>query len=321
MGMEGMILMGAFFAFLTANKTGSLMGGLVAGAAGGAAVATLMAIIAVEFKANQIVTGVGLILFATGLTSYLFQTIFTITPEAMNPIGTVAIPGLARLGGVGRALFDQQPLVYLAFTMVPLTSILLYKTRWGIIVRAVGESPRAADAAGVSIRRVQWGCTLFAGVMGGLAGAYLSIGDVGTFTDQMSGGRGFLVLAAVLFGRWRPRWVVASCLLFAASDALQLRLQGLPSVPREVWAGLAVVVTGYAVYAWLHHSGLVRVGLPVLMGVAAVILFGLNPEVQIAPQLWLSLPYLLALAVLAGSMGHTRIPTHLGIAYDRSEAT
>lgn len=320
-GMEGMILTGAFFGFLAEDKSGSATAGLAAGAAAGLFIGILMAVIAVELKANQIVTGVGLILFATGLTSYLFQTLFTITPQAMNPIAPVSIPGLVRLGGVGRALFDQQPLVYLAFALIPAVSLLIYRTRWGINIRAVGESPRAADTAGVNVRRVQWSCTLFAGAMGGLAGALLSVGNVGTFTEQMSGGRGFLVLAAVLFGRWRPRWVLASCLLFAASDALQLRLQGLPSVPREVWAALAIALVIYAAHSWARKGGVATIVLPALAAMGAFALFGLDPQVQVASQLWLSLPYLLALAVLAGSIGHTRIPSHLGVAYHRSEAT
>jgi simple sugar transport system permease protein len=320
-GMEGMILMGAFFGFLAENKTGDVIAGVAAGAAGGVTVGVLMAFIAVELKANQIVTGVGLILFATGLTAYLFETLFAITPEAMNPMSPVAIPGLADLGGAGRALFDQEPLVYVAFIMVPIVSVLLYRTRWGVSIRAVGEAPRAADTAGVSIRKVQWACTLFAGGMGGLAGALLSVGDVGTFTEGMSGGRGFLVLAAVLFGRWQPRWVVASCLLFAGSDALQLRLQGLPAVPREVWVAMAAVSFAFAAYAIWKKSGATRLAVGIALGMVGTILSVANPQVQIASQLWLSLPYLLALAVLAGSVGHTRIPTHLGIAYRRSEAT
>jgi simple sugar transport system permease protein len=322
-GLEGMILSGAFTAFWATWATGSLVVGVLAGMAGGAALGVVMCLLAIEAKADQIVAGVGINLLAIGLTTFAFDEIFGDRPQVtLDRVGTLAIPGLSDLGDLGAAIFARDPFVYAALLLVPAAWFLLFRTGWGLAIRAAGELPEAADTAGVSVRRVRWAATLTAATLAGLAGVFLSIAQLGIFRQEMSAGRGFLALTAVIFGRWRPGGVLVACLFLGTADALQLRLQGQDRVPDAVWYLIALVAAGYVAYvvASRHvRAGRMAVGLAVSAATAAVVLAVTDPRLELPAQLWLALPFLLALLALAGSVARARMPTALTIPYVRGE--
>jgi simple sugar transport system permease protein len=323
-GLEGMVLTGAFAAFFTYQRTGSLALGLLGGSFAGLLMGVVMAVLAIEARADQIVSGIAINLLAVGLTSFLNDEVYDGAYGGSLPrLPDVGIPGLSDLGGIGHALFDQDLVVYGTVVLVLFVSWAILRTPWGIALRAVGENPAAADAAGVSVRGMRWVGVLVAAACSGVAGAYLSIGEVGVFRNEMTGGRGFLALAAVIFGRWSPLGAVAACLTFAFADALQLRLQGTDSIPASVWfvaAGVAIVLV--VVVFWRRPSTIpVR---SLIIGTAAaivgIVLGTTDPSVSIPSSLWLAAPFVLALAALAGA-GHRRtaMPSALSIPYDREE--
>lgn len=319
-GLEGMVLTGAFFAFLGTYLTDSLLVGVLVGLGAGAVVAAIMALLAIQGRADQIVVGVGLNLLALGVTTFAFREVFSGQAEVhLDRLPVAPIPGLSRIPVLGPALFRQTIMVYAAFLLVGLAWFVLQRTRWGLAIRAAGERPAAADTAGVSVARVRWAGELVAGALAGVAGAFLSVGQLGLFIEGMSAGRGFLALAAVIFGGWRPLGVLAACLVFGAADALQLRLQAEATVPRQVWLLVAIVASGYLLLSATHRrltgGAVVALGLAGLAGA----LFVVAPPWHFPPQLWLTLPYVLALLALAGLVRRVRMPSALAVAYRRGQ--
>jgi simple sugar transport system permease protein len=321
-GLEGMMLSGAFFSFLGTWLWNNLLLGLLLGVVAGVVVASLMALLTIHARADQIVVGVGLNLVALGVTTFAYRQIFTSRTEVhLARPQPLHIPLLSEIPVVGQALFSQTLLVYLAFIGVAVAWFVLYRTSWGLAIRAAGEVPAAADTAGVSVARVRWVGTLTAGAMAGVAGAFLSVGQLGLFQEDMTAGRGFLALAAVIFGGWRPMGILAACLVFGAADALQLRLQAYASIPRQVWLVVALIAVAYVVATRLGSSAAVRSWLGLAMGIVvsgvAIWLFAAAPQVHFPPQLWLTVPYLLALLALAGLVGRVRMPSALATPYRR----
>jgi simple sugar transport system permease protein len=323
-GLEGMLLAGAFFSFLAVWGTDSLVAGIAAGVLAGAVLAALMALVTVDLKGDQIVAGIGINVLAIGLTTLGYDQIFGDRAQQVlvDTVPTASIPGLSSLGGVGAALFAQDPVTYFAFLLVPVLWFVMYRTTWGLAIRSAGEEPVAADAAGVSVRRVRWLTTLAAGGLSGLAGAYLAIVQLGLFRQEMSAGRGFLALAAVIFGRWHPGGVLAACVVFGAADALQLRLQGQSSVAHQVWMAVTVLAAAYALYRVVQargRPGAAGISIAVVAAGIGLVLFLSRPSIDLPSQLWLALPFLLALFALAGATGRARMPSALTLAYRRGE--
>jgi len=321
-GLEGMMLFGAFFAFLGADMTGSLVLGVLIGVAAGVALAALMALLSVEAGADQIVVGIGLNVLAAGVTGYLYETAFGGDQVILSTIGNWSVPGFDRLPVVGETFFDASPFTYLAILLVPTVWFLLYRSNWGLAIRAAGEMPEAVDAAGINVRGVRWAATLWAGALAGLGGATLSIGQTGVFTEGMTAGRGFLALAAVIFGKWRLGGVVLACSLFGSADAVQLRLQATSSVPSQVWVAIALAAGVAVGYALLRGR---RLGVGASLAAAAVIGVALalaiaQPELNLPSQLWLAFPYILTLLALAGFVGRARLPKALALPYHRADA-
>jgi ABC-type uncharacterized transport system permease subunit len=323
-GLEGMILCGAFFGFLVAWQIDSRPLGMIAGALAGMILAVGMGVLTIEAKADQIVAGVGLNILAVGVTTFAFDQILGDRGQVtLGSVGPLEIPVLSDLGGVGHALFAQDPVVYLAFLLIPVLALMMTRTRWGLAVRSVGEKPAASDTAGISVRRVRWMATLTAGALAGLAGAYLSVIQLGIFRQEMSAGRGFLALTAVIFGRWRPAGVAVACLVFGGADALQLRLQASSSVPTEVWVVIAAAGAAFLAWALLRQrrrpaerGSLIGAGIALVIGVALLVI---APSISLPSQLWLALPALLALFALAVTGGRARMPTALTLPYRRGE--
>jgi simple sugar transport system permease protein len=322
-GLEGMMLSGAFFAYLVAVKAHSVLLGTLAGVAAGVLFAVIMALLAVEAGADQIVSGVGINLAAVGLTSFLFDEIFSGgATSSLNTIAPVKIPLLSKIPSFGEPLFHRDPLVYLAFVLVPAAWFLLYRTHWGLATRAAGEMPAAADTSGISVRGVRWAGTLTAGALAGLGGAYLVVVDVGIFHQEMTAGRGFLALVAVIFGRWTPLGVFGACLALGGADALQLRLADHQDVPEQVWAVIAIVALIFVAYQVLKRRARAHAttnGSMLALATFGFALFAIAPNVSLPAELWRSLPYLLALIVLAGAVSRARMPARLTVPYRRGE--
>lgn len=229
-GLEGMMLFGAFGGVVGAFLSGSIVVGLLAALVGGLLFGLISAIATVRFDTEHMVTGLAANLLALGLTSFILRTVVgggrapVIHIPLLQP---VAVPFLADIPTLGPLLFQQPPLTYLAFLAVIAMSIFLHRTRGGLLVSAAGQNPMAVFAAGTDPVRVRFTALLAGGAVAGLAGAVLSLQQIGTFTDGMTGGRGYMALAAVIVGRWLPAGTLAGCLMFGATEALQLRAQTL----------------------------------------------------------------------------------------------
>jgi ABC-type uncharacterized transport system permease subunit len=323
-GLDGMVLTGAFAAFFVYQRSGSIALGFAAGIGAGLLMGAVMAGLAIEARADQIVSGIAINLLAVGLTSFLNDELYQGAYKgALHTLSDVWIPLLSGLGGIGEALFAQDVVIYLTVGLVCVVAWAMLRTPWGIALRAVGENPAAADAAGVSVRGMRWAGVLTAGACSGLGGAYLAIGEVGVFRNEMTGGRGFLALAAVIFGRWSPLGTVAACFIFAFADALQLRLQGTGAIPASVWLVVAAV-------AFLLVLGTLRRRPPadarvgatagLVVAAAAVVIAIAGADVDVPQSLWLAAPFVLALGALTAA-GHRRtaMPAALSIPYDREE--
>lgn len=245
-GIEGIMLTGAFAAMAVAYTTNSIIAGLCSAALAAVAMSAVFAVLAVNLAVNQVVAGTALDIFALGLTGVFYRRIFGITGEALTvrSLTRVRLGGLARIPIIGSALFDQNLLVYLAFALVPLIWALLYRSRYGLGLRAAGERPDAADALGLGVYGLRWQAILISGVMTGLSGAYLTLGYANTFVEGMTAGRGFIALAIVILGQWRPLGVAVASVLFGAALALQFTLQAANTgIPYQLFLALPYVLT------------------------------------------------------------------------------
>jgi simple sugar transport system permease protein len=243
--LEGYMLVSAFAAVAVSHYQGR-WAGLAAGAAAAAAVALIHAYLCISARLNQIISGLALNLLALGITGFLNSLVFGhgAAGTEVPAFSTLAIPGLSSLPVAGPALFDQTPFTYLAVLLVVGVVFYLRKTRSGLALHSVGEHPAAADARGISVTRVRYGATLASGLIAGIGGAALSIGLVNSFVENMTAGRGYIALAAVVFAGWRPLLAVAACLLFGLADAAQVWANVLNvNVPHEFLATAPYIVT------------------------------------------------------------------------------
>jgi simple sugar transport system permease protein len=253
-GLEGMMLIGAFAAMAVTYFSGAPVLGLLAAWVSGLAFAALFAYVVVAHSANQVVVGTAINLLAIGLTGVAYRAVFGVTGAALTVSGLAAlpIPGLSSLPIVGPAFFAQSALGYVAFALVPLIAFSLYKTIPGLQLRMVGENPRAAAAQGVAVEWTQTLALLACGVLAATAGAYLAIAYAHTFVEGMSAGRGFVALAIVIFGRWSAWGILGAALLFGLATALQFHVQALGlAIPYQFLLMLPYVLTllvlaGYA---------------------------------------------------------------------------
>ncbi len=223
--IEGMMLTAAFASAAVMVTAGNLWLAIPAGIVAGAAVGVFLAVLTVSLRLDQVVAGFVINIAAAGGTSFVFRSTFSesnaATPATLGPIN---IPILSSLPVIGPILFQQSPLVYVALALVAVVHVYLFHTRLGLRSRAVSENPKAADVAGINVYLVRYGAVILSGAFSGLAGAYL-IADVGSFSEGMTNGRGFIALAAVIFGKWRPVQAMIGALVFGFFDALQSQLQ------------------------------------------------------------------------------------------------
>jgi simple sugar transport system permease protein len=276
--LEGIMLIGAFFGTVTVLATNSPWLGVLVAILSGAAVASIHAFASINLRANQVVSGTALNLLALGVTGFLMELWYG-HPGTTDPVRTLRpVFGFEASGGgalaevwrwINGIVLSHTPIVYLAIIIAIVAQWAIYRTRWGLRLRALGEHPRAVDTVGVNVYRGRWVAVLISGGLAGLAGANLTLEQVGSFTENMTNGRGFIALAANIFGRWTPVGSYLASLLFGFADALQIKLQPLRDV------------------------------------------------INIPPQFFYMLPYLLTVIVLAGVVGRAVAPAADGVPYEK----
>jgi simple sugar transport system permease protein len=274
--MEGLMLVAAFAGTTAALLTGNTWLGVIAAIVGAGVFSALHAWASINLRSDQVISGTAINILALGVTGFLMETIFG-HPGTTDPVQTIppVFDWTPQVGGVLGTILTWIDIVFLSYTPIVYVGMFsavfltwaLYKTRWGLRIRALGEHPRAADTVGISVLRGRWGAVILSGIMAGLAGANLTLEQVGSFTEGMINGRGFIALAANIFGRWTPGGAYLASLLFGFADALQLKLQLFSDV------------------------------------------------IDIPPQFFLMLPYVLTVIVLAGVVGRAVAPAAVGKPY------
>lgn len=243
LGIEGIMMMGAFFGFLVTFFTGNPYFGLGSSLIVGFLMGLLMALVSVTLKAEQGISGIGLYMFGWGLSGLLFR-LYVGGITSIPGLGPLHLPVLSNIPHIGSILFNHNWIVYLAYLLVPVAWFVLFKTPWGLRVRAVGTTPEAADTLGVSVNAVRYQALIVGGVLAGLAGAYLTIGQANMYADNITAGRGFIAVALVYFGRWNPWGILAGSLLFSMADSFQLWVQVMGiTFPYELAVVLPYVTT------------------------------------------------------------------------------
>jgi general nucleoside transport system permease protein len=277
-GLEGMMLMGAFFGAWGADRTGSWVGGLAIGLAAGAALAFVHAIFSIHLRADQIVSGTAVNFLALGITGYLYNDIYgnNGTPDNLPAIPDVHLGWLDKIppSGLGNFLVQSigslNLMIWVSLALLPIAYLVMFKTSIGLRIRSVGEHPRAADTVGISVYGTRYAAVTLSGVLAAFGGVFLSLGYVNAFTENMTAGRGFIALAALIFGGWRPFGAFAACVLFGFSSALAQRLPDLSASESAAW-----------------------------------------------PVLFQTLPYVLTLIAVAGIIGRSIPPAAVGRPYEK----
>jgi len=244
-GLEGMMLMGAFSGVLVSYYTSNPWLGVLSAIVVGGLLGLVHAFLSVTLKGNQIVSGTGINILALGFTAYGSEVVWGSrgASDSVASLGVINIPILSNIPIIGEVLGTHTPLVYLMIIVVILTQILLFKTPIGLRLRAVGEHPAAADTAGVNVYKMKYLGIIASGILAGLGGVFLSLGHLSIFSYSMTGGRGFIALAAMIFGGWTPLGAFGASLLFGFTDALQMRLQSMGILPSQIILMLPYIIT------------------------------------------------------------------------------
>ena len=255
-GLEGMMLAGAFFGVLGADKFHSWAAGLGLAAVAGGCLALVYAIFAIHLRTDQIVGGTAINLLALGATGYFFIQVYGDqgSPGNLPRIPNVNIPGLQHVTFFGDAFAQLNLMIWLSFVLLIVSYVVMFKTPIGLRIRAVGEHPRAAETVGISVYLIRYASVTVSGVLAALGGAYLAVGFVGSFNENMTAGRGFIALAALIFGNWRPFGAFAAALLFGMSTALSFRLATYSDSAAVIFQALPYVLTLIAVAGVIGRS-------------------------------------------------------------------
>lgn len=339
--IEGMMLIGAMVAFLGSvffNKlTGgglppiySLLAGLVAAMLGAGLIALLHAVLSIHYRVDQIISGTVINLLAIGITNFVANAF--IDPNGMAGVGVfpvLPIPLLSEIPFIGRIFFNHAPLVYVMLSLVAVLQYALFRTPWGLRTRAVGEHPRAADTVGINVNRRRYINVTIGGLIAGLGGAFLVLQSVGRFQKLMTSGRGFIALAALIFGKWTSVGALASALLFGFAEALGVRLQlgdinELQALALLSGLGLLLLALAFAAIKLIRRRedkrpnrtiGLVAIAGLVLTSGAFLVDW---PPIEVPVQFLGLLPYVATILVLAGFVGRATPPAAIGKPYEKA---
>ncbi len=304
-GLEGMMLIAAFLGVYVAKSTGSIPLAFLVPAIAGAALGLVSGFFTVRLGADQVVVGTAINFLALGATGLAYRSIYGTSGQLLD------VAAMTKFWGI-------DGMVVLMLLLIPIIGFAIYRTNWGLVLRAAGDYPKAAEAAGYSVSRIRMQAVVIGGVFAGLAGAYLSLGVANSFAEGMTAGRGFVAIALVTFGRWRPLYVTLAALLIGYCQSLKFSLQE-SGVPAFVIVALlilsAIAVLGVVLARRVHYRN--AAWILVFGGLAVSALLNLPKTVAVPSQLWLALPYVVALAVLIVVGKGTVAPGALGIAYKR----
>jgi len=244
-GLEGMMLTGAFTGVTASFFSGNPWFGVLAAVLAGGLLGLLHGVITIRFAGNQVVSGTGINIFALGFTAYMSQVLWGSrgASESVQGLPEIRIPLLADIPIIGDIIGTHTPLVYVMIILTVISYIVLFKTPFGLRIRAVGERPDAADTAGINVYKTKYLSVIISGMLAGLGGAFLSLGQLTLFVWGMSGGRGFIALAAMIFGKWMPFGAFGASVMFGFADALQMRLQALGLLPPQIILALPYILT------------------------------------------------------------------------------
>ena len=266
LGVEGMMIVGAVAGFVVAAESGSLWLGVLAALLAGAAMAGLFAILTLSFQANQVAAGLALTIFGIGASAYLG---LDYTGVALSGIAPIGIPVLEYLPVLGPLLSSLDPLVYLSFVLFVCVVWFLYRTKGGLVLRGVGEAPQSAHAIGYPVIRIRYMAVLFGGTMAGLGGAYLALAYTPLWVESMTAGRGWIALALVVFGTWRPGRVMLGAYLFGGITIVQFHAQGIGvDVPAQLLAMLPYLATIVVLVLISRRAGTIRLNAPDSLGMS-----------------------------------------------------
>jgi len=257
-GVEAIMLCGAFFSFMAVFATGSFFLGMVGGVFGGVSMSMIHALLSIRFKANQTIVGLALNFLALGLTSFLFLMSFgqTTTLPSTAVMAAIRLPLLSAIPVIGELLFTQNLFVYLTIACMVITHFVFFKTDFGVALHAVGEHPIAADTAGISVTTVRYVAALLNGMLGGLGGAYLTIVKLGFFQENLTAGKGYIALVTVILGKRTPFGVLGAALIIGGAEALQIRLQTAgTNIPSQLFAMFPYLMTILALLLTIGSSG------------------------------------------------------------------
>ena len=256
--LEGMMLAGAFTAAVVTVFTHSPWIGLMGAVTAGLLVAGLHAVATINYRADQVVSGTAINILFLGAPALLSGALFESTGATPQLPRDQTLPDASifdpQSSPALASIFNQKPLVYLAFILVAVTAYVIHRTRFGLRLRAVGENPEAADTAGVSVKRMRYSGVLISGALAALGGAYLSIGQNSLFTRNMTAGRGFIALAALIFGKWDPVGAALACLFFGLAEAVAIRMQGTVNIPNQFIQMIPYVLTMVVLAGWIGRA-------------------------------------------------------------------
>lgn len=244
-GLDSIMLSGAFFSFVVTAKTSNILLGLLAGIISGVIISLIHTFLSIKAKANQTIVALALNFFALGLTSFLFLISFKDSTDlpTCKVVGNIQIPLLSKIPIIGEFLFNQNIFVYFLFLTIILSTIFLNKTQWGINLIAVGQHPKAADTAGINVFKVRYLACIINGILGGIAGSYLTLAQLGFFMENLTGGKGFMALVAVILGRRKPVGILLASMVIGFAEAIQMRLQTMgSSLPSDFFTMLPYIV-------------------------------------------------------------------------------
>lgn len=260
-GLEGIMIMGAFAGVITSLFTGNAWLGVLAGMVVGGLVAFIHAYISIDLHGDQVISGTAINVLAAAFTGFMLRKLFHHAGQSpqVTALPTWEMPFLQKVPGLGSwlyELFRQGPMVYLAIVMVGVIWFLLFKTRLGLRIRAAGEHPEAVETVGVNLFGIRYFSVIMSGVLAGLGGVALSLGSISSFVENMSAGKGFIALAAMIFGKWNPIGAFFACLFFAFTDALQMQAQifGITFIPKEFLMMFPYIATMLALLGFIGRS-------------------------------------------------------------------
>jgi ABC-type uncharacterized transport system permease subunit len=339
-GIEGMMLFGAFMAFLGSalfnQWTGSVFSpyvaliiGLLAGVLSAALIAALHALLSIHYKVDQVISGTVINLLAAGLTDYVAN--IYIDPSHLSGVGVfpeIQIPLLSQIPVLGKIFFSHQPLVYLMYGLVIFMQYAIFNSQWGLRMRAVGEHPRAADTVGIQVNRTRYMNIILGGALAGLGGAFLVLESVGRFQKAMTAGRGFIALAVMIFGRWTPVGALGAALLFGVADALGVRLQfGDINHIYALVTTLGIILLAVGLLWLFGRLSSKNKNGPSTRAIAGMFLLGIAtlfianlvkfPAVVIPLEFLGLLPYILTILVLTGFVRKAVAPAAIGQPYEK----